>query len=276
MPPSADSMQAAPAAAQAAPSALARESAVYVGDLYHRRSQPKVNEFTYGIYFLYVDIDRLDSLASGLAGFAHNEKALTSLWDADHGPRDGSSLRPWIDSVLAGSGVDLGERGTVMLLTFPRVNRWRFYPVSFWYCFHDDGTLRAVMAEVHTYGDHLDYLMHHGGEPMAWSERPRHTKAMHVSPFIEMDALYTFSFDEPGQRLGIRLRDDVEGEPLLYAKVDLGRRPMTDTVLRTVVGEYGSMSLRAVRLIGWQAIRLLGRGIKFLPRPAPPVEEVSR
>jgi DUF1365 family protein len=252
-------------------------SAVYTGELYHLRSRPKRNEFRYGIYFLYLDVDRLDDLDLSLTGFGHNEKALTSIWDVDHGPRDGSPLRPWIDEQLAVSGIELGDNGTVMLLAFPRVRGWKFYPASFWYCFGGDGTLRAVMAEVqNTYGEHHDYLVHCDGAPMAWSERPTRAKAMHVSPFIEMDARYTFSFDEPGESLGIRIRDDVEGEPLLFAKVSLERRPLDDETLRAVVADYGPMSLRAMRLIGWQALRLLGKGIRFLPKPAPPAQEVSR
>ena len=252
-------------------------SAVYTGELYHLRSRPKRNEFRYGIYFLYVDIDRMDELAASLAGFGHNTKALASIWDIDHGPRDGSPLRPWIDACLAESGIDLGPDGTVMLLAFPRVRGWKFYPASFWYCFAGDGTPRAVLAEVqNTYGEHHDYLMHGSGAPIAWSQRPQHVKAMHVSPFIGMDARYTFSFDEPGERLGIRIRDDVEGEPLLFAKVDLERRTLDDATLSAVIGEYGPMSLRAMRLIGWQALRLLGMGIRFLPKPPAPSQEVSR
>ena len=255
---------------------LALESAVYAGDLYHLRSRPKRNEFTYGIYFVYVDVDKLDELADDLAGFAHNGKALTSIWDVDHGPRDGSALRPWIDRKLADAGVDLGTDGVVMLLAFPRVHGWKFYPASFWYCYSADGTLHAIMAEVqNTYGEHHDYLMHCGGAPLAWSERPTKVKAMHVSPFIEMDARYTFSFDEPGAKLGIRINDVVEGEQLLYAKVDVDRKPLDDRVLRTVVGEYGPMSRRAARLIGWQAVRLLLNGIRFIPKPAPPAQEIT-
>jgi uncharacterized protein len=256
---------------------LSLQEAVYSGELYHLRSRPKRNEFRYGIYFVYVDVDRLDDLAASVAGFGHNAKAVASIWDVDHGPRDGSPLRPWIDARLAESGVDLGEDGTVMLLAFPRVRGWKFYPVSFWYCYTGDGVLRAVLAEVqNTYGEHHDYLMHRGGHPMAWSERPTHTKAMHVSPFIGMDARYTFSFDEPGERLGVRIRDDVEGEQLLFAKIDLERSPFDDETLRAVVRRYGPMSLRAMRLIGWQALRLVGMGIRFLPKPAAPAEEFSR
>ena len=66
-----------PASASANP--LALKSAIYAGELYHLRSRPKRNEFRYGIYFLYVDIDRLDELAGSLTEFGHNAKALASI-----------------------------------------------------------------------------------------------------------------------------------------------------------------------------------------------------
>ena len=58
------------------------------------------------------------------------------------------------------------------LLTFPRVLGFGFYPVSFWYCFHADGTPRAVLAEVHnTFGGHHNYLLHNHGDEFDWQSR---------------------------------------------------------------------------------------------------------
>lgn len=259
-------------------STIATTSALYVGHVEHTRTRPVRNEFRYGIYFLYVDIDRLDELADDLVAFAHNEARprTMSLFDADHGPRDGSPLRPWFDGVLAQAGIDLGPDGTVMLLSFPRVGRWRFYPASFWYAFSGDGALRAVMAEVsNTYGEHHDYLLHRDGAPMSWADRPQVDKVFHVSPFIDMDARYTFMFDEPAATMGIRILDVVQGEPLLFAKIELERRPLTDESLRPVLREYGPMSRRAAMLIGGQAAHLLRLGVEFHPKPAPPAKLVS-
>ena len=72
-----------------------------------------------------------------------------------------------------GRDIDL-EGGRVCLLTFPRVLGFGFYPVSFWYCFHADGTPRAVLAEVHnTFGGHHNYLLHNDGDVFDWArDRP--------------------------------------------------------------------------------------------------------
>jgi DUF1365 family protein len=256
---------------------LATQSALYVGRITHVRSRPRRNAFGYGVYFLYVDVERLDELAVASAIFAHDHgPGRMRVVDAEHGPRDGSRLRPWFDRVMKEAGIDPGPDSKVMLLTFPRVGRWKFYPASFWYCLAPDGTPRAILAEVqNTYGEHHDYLLHGGSRPMTWADRPTVHKMFHVSPFIPMDAEYTFTFTEPGETLSIGIDDTVEGSPLLLARIDLERRSFTDEHLAAALREYGPMSRRAATLIGYQAVRLLAKGIRFLPKPDRPQKEIS-
>lgn len=251
-------------------------SRLYSGTVSHARTRPVKNRFTYGIYYVYVDLAELGELDTSLKRFGHNRRALVSVWDEDHGPRDGSELRPWIDSVLARADIDL-EGGRVCLLTFPRVMGFKFYPVSFWYCFHADGTPRAVLAEVqNTYRDHHNYLLHNNGEPFDWKDRPEHAKAFFVSPFIQLeDARYQFSFSEPSADLTAAIYDFVEGPLLLTAAISLQAQPLDDRSLLRAVARMGPMSLRALILIHWQALRLLLKGIRFHPHTPPPDEELS-
>lgn len=253
------------------------EPRVYEGWAEHARSRPRRNTFRYRIWYLYADIERLDELAAATGGvLRHNAPGRIEIRDRDHGPRDGSPLRPWVDRVLARAGVDLGEGGRVMLLTFARSRLWSFYPVSFWYCYSADGTPRAILAEVrNTFGEHHGYLLHANGEPMRWEDGPEVAKAFRVSPFIGMDARYTFSFGEPGGTLGLSILDVVAGEPLLLAKVMLEGRPLTETALREVSRRLGPMSLRASALIGYQALKLLAKGLPWLKLPPAPEEDLS-
>ena len=250
-------------------------SRLYTGIVHHERKIPRRNAFRYGVYFLYADLDELDELDRSLRLFAHNRWGLLALRDRDHGPRDGSPLRPWMDALLARAGVDL-EGGRVCLLTFPRVLGFGFYPVSFWYCFHADGTPRAILAEVHnTFGDHHNYLLHAGGTPLDWKTRPEVIKAFHVSPFIEMDARYEFHFSEPGDTLSASIYDYVKGPLLLIAGVSLRARELTDAAILKTVLRYGPMSLRAWLLIHFQALRIVAKRIPYIPRTPPPDEETS-
>jgi DUF1365 family protein len=235
------------------------------------------NGFRYGVYFLYVDLAELDGLDSGLTHFGHNRRALVSLHDADHGPRDGSPLRPWIDEILASAGVDL-EGGRVCLLSFPRVMGFRFYPVSFWYCFHADGSPRAVLAEVqNTYRDHHNYLLHANGEVFDWHSRPESTKAFFVSPFVQLENVhYVFHFSDPAENLSASINDVVDGEGLLTTSLSLHSLPLDDTSLVRAVLRMGPISARALLLIHWQAIKLLFKGAKLIDHTPPPDEETSQ
>ncbi len=251
-------------------------SRIYSGTVAHGRLRPKLNAFSYGVYYLYLDLDELDDLDSSMKRFGHNRKAFTSLWDSDHGPRDGSPLRPWIDAELARAGIDL-EGGRVCLLTFPRVMGFRFYPVSFWYCFHADGTPRAVLAEVqNTYRDHHNYLLHNNGEPYSWDMRPEHTKAFFVSPFIQLENVrYRFAVSEPGDDLSVALQDYVDGSLLLTTTLALEAQPLTDEALYRVVWRMGPISARALVLIHWQALKLVAKRVGIYPHTEPPKEETS-
>jgi len=248
-------------------------SCLYTGIVHHQRVRPKVNSFEYGIYFLYLDLAELDELDASLKRFGHNHGGLAQFRDRDHGPGDGSPLRPWIDELLGRAGIDL-EGGRVCVLTFPRVLGFNFYPASFWYCFHADGTPRAVLAEVHnTFGGHHNYLLHNHGEVFDWNTHPTAIKVFSVSPFIPLDAHYEFHFTEPGDELSVGIYDYVEGPLLLIAGVDLTAQPLTDEAIGKTVRKYGPMSLRAWLLIHWQALRIVSKGIRYIPpRPDPPEE----
>jgi len=250
-------------------------SSLYTGTVRHDRKVPRKNAFHYGIYFLLADLDELDDLDRDLRLFGHNRGRLVSLHDVDHGPRDGSPLKPWITELCMRAGIDLSG-GSVQLLTFPRVLGYKFYPVSIWYCHSADGELRAIMAEVqNTFGDHHNYLLHESGDVLDWKARPTSMKVFHVSPFIEMEAKYEFHFTRPDDTLSVSIYDFVKGDLLLVAAVALRKRELTDPALLKTVLRYGPMSLRAWLLIHWQAIRIVAKRIRYIPRTPPPDQDTS-
>ncbi|MDH4139408.1 MAG: DUF1365 domain-containing protein [Coriobacteriia bacterium] len=250
-------------------------SALYVGTVRHERRTPRRNAFRYGLYYIYVDLDELADLDRAMRLFAYNHGGFMSFWDRDHGPRDGSPLRPWVDDLLARAGVDVAG-GKVFLLAFPRVLGFRFYPVALWYCFDADGLPRAILAEVcNTFGEHHNYLLHAHGHALDWKQRPEVIKVFHVSPFIEMDGRYEFHFTPPADKLAVSIHDYIKGELLLVAGVSLRAREITDRSILATVFRYGPMSPRAWILIRWQALRIVAKRIRYIPRPAPPNEETS-
>lgn len=251
-------------------------SRLYTGWTAHERVRPARNVFRYPVYYLGLDLDELDQLDATLKRFSHNRANIVSLWDRDHGPRDGTRLRPWIDALASAAGVDLAG-GRVMLLTFPRVMGARFYPVSFWYCFGADGTPLAVLAEVHnTFGDRHNYLLHNSGQRFEFDSCPHIAKAFYVSPFVQRENVdYEFAFSEPADEITVSIRDIVDGSLMLTAAIDVHAQVLTDAVLMRTVLVHGPISVVALLRIHWQALRLAFKRVPFFPHTPPPAEETS-
>ena len=242
-------------------------SALYFGKVMHKRLRPFVHAFSYRVFSLYLDLDEAETLSRRLRLFSHNRWNLFSFQDRDHGPRNGSPLRPWIDRHLSAAGIDL-EGGAVRLLCFPRVLGYVFNPLSIWFCHHVDGSLRAVLYEVrNTFGEKHGYLIplapgHKSGGAVIQDA----AKAFYVSPFIAMEQRYDFRLAEPGEKLregdvqahGPRLIDN----PRAVAKTQANHRAsavvaVAETRFKGGQGAAGSKALLEGRKIVVQALRKL-------------------
>ncbi|WP_440996481.1 DUF1365 domain-containing protein [Arhodomonas sp. SL1] len=252
--------------------------ALYTGALVHRRLAAPAYRFRYRTFTVLADIDRLDEAAARRRWFSHNRFNLVALYDRDHGPADGGSWRDWVESVLAGSGIRLGG-GTIRLLCYPRVLGYVFNPLSLWFCHRSDGTLVAVIAEVHnTFGDRHCYLLHDEGRPLRTPVRDRHAKVFHVSPFLPVAGQYRFRIEPPGERSStvITYHRDPDGPATLVATERGYRRPATDAALLRVVAAMPLMTVKVLTAIHWQALKIWARGGRLHRRPEPPAEEVTR
>ena len=147
-------MRATPA--QPAP---ADAAALYVGDVMHARLKPMGHRFSYRVMSLLIDLDRLADADRQSALFGVNRAALYSFHEADHGKRDGSSLRAYAQHCAAGHGIDL-TGGRVLLLCYPRLLGYTFNPLSVYFCYRADGELALLIYEVrNTLGDIHPYVL---------------------------------------------------------------------------------------------------------------------
>ena len=254
--------------------------ALYVGRVMHHRLRPFRHRFVYRVFSLYLDIDRIDGLAGRLRWLSVNRPNLFAFYDRDHGARDGSPLRPWVEAALARRGIDL-QGGAIRLLCFPRVLGYVFNPLSIYFCHHADGALRAVLYEVkNTFGDQHAYVLpvaHRpdGGETGDPAIAQACDKRFYVSPFIGMDAHYRFRLAPPGDRLAVTIRQSVPDGELLIATLTGRRRRLTDATLAGAFVTHPLMTLKVIAAIHWEALWLWAKGATFHRRPPPPREGVS-
>ncbi len=230
---------------------------LYQGHVMHMRLIPRAHRFRYGVFSLLVDIDRLDEMP-----LVRNRFGLMSFHDRDHGARDGSPLRPWVDRELSEAG--LPGAASVMLLAFPRILGYVFNPLSVYFCYDNENRLFATLYEVkNTFGGQTVYT--HATTQRGGAIRQTQHKEMYVSPFVEMDQTYQFTIQPPSDRFALRIRQSGKAGETLIATHTAKGEPLTRSALRRAFLRHPLMSFRVIALIHWQALRLFLKGVPFDP-----------
>ena len=247
---------------------------IYFTRVLHRRLIPVDYRFSYRVFSLLLDLDALSDMR--LRFLSLNRLNLLSFHERDHGPRDGSPLKPWAEDLLRSKGIDI-EGGRIQLLCFPRVLGYGFNPLGIWYCHHRDGSLRAVVAEVNnTFGEHHFYLLCNDRHPLFWPLTQSVEKVFHVSPLMDMKARYDFRLAEPSDRLSVLIKQFQNGELTLIASQQGAGYSLSDKRLLAALFRVPLMTFKVMAAIHWQALKIWLRGAPFFPKPEPPVEKVTQ
>ena len=248
---------------------------LYFGDVLHRRLAPALHAFRHGVFFLRLRIDGSPPAFPALC--SRNRWNLCGFYDADHGPRDGSPLEPWIRDLLARHGLACAD-GAIWLQSFPRVLGYVFNPVSFWLCHDRSGALRAVLAEVsNTFGEHHNYLVAHvDGRPISAGDWLTARKVFHVSPFFPVTGEYRFRFADHAGRCAFRIDyDDGQGHQLTTSISGVAHPATTGALLRAFF-RYPWMTLGVMLRIHYHALRLWLKRVPFFSKPPAPAEDTTR
>jgi DUF1365 family protein len=220
-----------------------------------------------------------DSLLSS-HGIGDNHFSLLSFYDKDHGEGNANSIE-WLDSILKNSHITDVD-GEVWLHTFPRVFGFVFNPVSFWFCHHSSGDLRAIIAEVNnTFGERHCYLIaNENGSPLHWGQEHTAPKSFHVSPFFDVKGHYLFRFMRQ-QSNGTKPRsvsriEYFEDEKLsLITSISGQEYPLSFQIKYKALLLYPLLTFGIAFKIHWQALKLWIKGAKFRKKPAPPTVKIT-
>lgn len=247
--------------------AVLPDAVLYYGHVMHCRLRPFRHRFVYRVFSLFADIDALDRLAARTRFFSHNRFNLFCLMDRDHGPADGSSLRPWVEAQLAGAGVTLSG-GRIFMLCFPRMLGYVFNPLTIFFYFSADARLRGLVYEVrNTFGEKHPYAIAIDDVPADTALfTHQHAKSFYVSPFIGMNMVYTFRLRVPAEKLSVMIREHAPEGELLIAALTGERRDFGARTLLQALFLYPLMSLKIIAAIHFEALRLWRKGAKFAAR----------
>ena len=235
------------------------ESCIYEGQVRHTRTTPVLHRFRYRVFMMYLDLDELPGLFEKRWLWSTKRPAVARFRRSDH---MGPDHEPLSDSVRELVARETGRRpaGPVRLLTNLRYFGHGFNPVSFYYCFSEDGeALEAIVAEVNNtpWGEQDTYVLpaaENIGTARAWRFRP--AKKMHVSPFMPMDVQYDWSFNVPSERMNVYMANSRNGKRFFDAAIKMQRTEINGVQLARVLAIFPLMTVKIIAAIYWQALRL--------------------
>lgn len=245
---------------------------LYPGDVMHQRMKPFGHRFSYRVFSILVDLDRLKELGRMTPLLAVNKRGLASFHESDHA-ENGETIRAFADRLLGEAG--LSERAhRVLLLAYPRIFGYVFNPISVYFAYDAGDRLVAMIYSVrNTFGERHTYVAPvQAGELTDSGVRQTRAKLFHVSPFIDMGARYHFRVLPPGKAVRLRIHETEAGEPLLAASFSGEAEKLATSTLAACLLKIPFMTWKIVAGIHWEALKLWLKGARFHrspPAPAP-------
>lgn len=249
-------------------------SAIYCGEVMHHRVRPCRHRFRYRVFSLLVDLDEVEALHRRLRLLSCNRYNVLSFFERDHGPGDGTPLRGWVEEQLAVAGLSRSP-ATIRLLCYPRLLGYVFNPLAVYFCYDHDGGAVAILYQVsNTFGQRHTYLIPVDSDASG-PVRQQCEKAFYVSPFNDVVGSYRFTVDLPAETVKLVIHQRDATGPFFHASFAGHRREIDDSTLFRALLSYPLMTLKVIAGIHWEALRLWRKGMRIIPRPAPPPDPVT-
>jgi DUF1365 family protein len=158
-----------------------------------------------------------------------------------------------------------------------------FNPVSFYLCFDEaqNGVqkLKYVIYEVNnTFGETHTYITYNkdGGE-IDGEQYLEAEKVFHVSPFLEREGHYKFRLDLRDNKLGIWIDFyDASGNKKFITSLIGKFTELNKANLNKAFWQHPLVTLKTIFLIHYQAIKLILKGIKYIPKPVQKVDRITK
>ena len=239
-------------------------SAIYNGQVIHKRFKPKVHYFRYNVFSLLIDLSELETIDKEISFFSLNKFNLISFFEKDHGDRDGSSLINWVNKNLEKNNIPTQDI-TIKILCYPRILGFVFNPLSVFYVYNLQNKLISILYEVkNTFGEQHTYIFKITKDENLVQNKC--AKKFHVSPFIEMDCNYFFRLLKPGDKISVIIDQYDKEDKILFASQDGIRTEFNSKELIKSYLKHPLMTFKIIIAIHYEAFKLWLKGIKFIKK----------
>ena len=239
-------------------------SAIYNGQVIHKRFKPKVHYFRYNVFSLLIDLSELENIDKEISFFSLNKFNLISFYEKDHGERDGSSLINWVNKNLEKNNIPIQDI-KIKILCYPRILGFVFNPLSVFYVYNLQNKLISILYEVkNTFGEQHTYIFKITKDENLVQNKC--AKKFHVSPFIEMDCNYFFRLLKPGDKISVIIDQYDKEDKILFASQDGIRTDFNSKELIKSYLKHPLMTFKIIIAIHYEAFKLWIKGIKFIKK----------
>ncbi len=235
-------------------------SAIYQGNVIHRRYQVADHQFRYPVYFLGLDLDEIETIDERIKYFSLNRFNLLNMKRTDYFGDPEQTLKQSVLDKVVELGGDISGTDQVVFLGQARSLGFYFSPVNFYFCL-SQGEAVYMLAEVSNtpWNESHCYLVD-------LNDPDINEKKFHVSPFMGMDMHYQWKVSYKSDRIFVHIENWNE-DKLFEATLELRHQPLTPGNLAKTLKQWPSMSLSILKGIYWQATRLAIKRVPFYSHP---------
>ncbi len=241
---------------------------LYEGKVMHQRMRPFGHRFSYRVFSLLLDLDRLAEAGRLSRLFSVNRRNWMSFHEKDHLDQGETGLAGAARDQFRAAGLATPVR-RVLLVCYPRIFGHVFNPLSVYYGYDAAENLAGLIYEVsNTFGGRHRYVCPVGpDETGANGVRQQADKLFHVSPFIAMNMRYHFRMLPPGEEIRWRILETSPEGPLLSATFSGTALALTTPALLALFGRIPFLTVSILAGIHWEALKIWWKGAKFIPTP---------
>ncbi|WP_417614767.1 DUF1365 domain-containing protein [Oceanisphaera sp.] len=235
-----------------------QQSAIYRGQVRHRRYAPQRHHFSYGLYMLALDLDELEQLSAHSRLFSCERFAPLSFCRRDYLGDPTQPLKSAVLQEVTRLGGVVEPLNRVVMLGQVRCFGVYFSPINVFFCYQGD-LARYALLEVHNtpWNERHCYLVDlEHGHPA--------DKAFHVSPFMGMGMQYHWRIQPPRERVLVHI-ENRDPDLLFDATLSMRRYDFNRSALKAALLQWPMMTLTIVRGIYWQAVRLFLKRVPYHP-----------
>jgi DUF1365 family protein len=245
-------------------------SAIYSGEVRHKRFIPIKSVFSYQLFMMYLDLDELPTLFNPYWLWSVNKPNLASFQRKHHlGPTTLPLKQAVINLVQQQTGHLI--TGPIRLLTQLQYWGYCFNPISIYYAFDkNDQHVEVIIAEVNNtpWGERHCYVLTPeqklGGTQLLHYQLQ---KKLHVSPLLPMDFIYECHFSVPGKKLSLNMKNIKNDQLFFNATLSLQRQEISTHNLARTLLKHPFMTGKVITAIYWQALKLWLKGAKLYTHP---------